>query len=48
MDPTEEESLEAAFEDDPTPRREGDEDDEGEGGEFVRRQWKANAGCGCV
>ena len=42
-------TLELAFADAPTPRREGDEDDAG-GGEVYRRRRceRANAGCGCV
>jgi hypothetical protein len=33
-------ALELVFEDDPTPRREGDEDKTGEGEPFAKRRWK--------
>ena len=43
MDPAEEEdilrvALELVFEDNPTPRREGDEDEGDEGGAFAKRR----------
>ena len=49
MDPAEEEesllfALELAFADDPTPRREGDEDEAGEGEAYARRRWRTR-GC---
>ena len=45
MDPAKEEdilqvALELVFEDNPMPRREGDEDEGDEGGVFVRRRWE--------
>lgn len=45
MDPTEEEDiprvpLELVFEDNPAPRKEGDEDEGEEDGAFARRRWE--------
>jgi hypothetical protein len=42
-------ALGLVFEDDPTSRKEGNENEEGEGGAFARRKWEgANACCGWV
>ena len=46
MDPTEEENtprvpLELVFEDNPAPRKGGDEDEGEEGGAFARRRWES-------
>ena len=42
-------TLELVFADAPMPRREGDEDDAGEGEAYARRRCeRVNTGCGCV
>jgi hypothetical protein len=36
-------ALDVTFEDDPVPRKEGNEGAMGEGGAFVRRQWECGS-----